>query len=113
MTKRVRQPDGWRNLRTSTTRRVGAFQSQFSTGLLGLTGGFVVGNFSGSYLGWFRSAGIWDGTILTATIVGFEGFNYLSTRACVVNSDRVERTVTSTRLGLLLGAFTDAFKVGS
>ena len=111
MTFGSRKDGGFQHQKSGWTRRVLGCKAQFGLSLLGLTGGFVTGNLTGSHLNFFRSAGIWDGFILIVSLAGLEGLNYLGSR--VPADDHGARPVVTFKLGLLLGTFTDAFKVGS
>lgn len=89
----------------------GAFRSEFGTNGLCLSGGFVTGNLFGTFLNLFRSVLVWDGAIMMVSLVAIEGLNWLSFRpGGEPDSGRGTRFF---KLGLLLGTFTDAFKVGS
>ena len=118
-------------------RRSGLVE-RFGFSLLGLSGGFVTGNLTGTGLSFLRGVGIWDGFSLILSLVTLEGLNYLGARTHVPCDPRYDhrtvRTVrfcrdvmthrkgksrraagplTTFKLGLLFGTFTDAFKVGS
>lgn len=114
MTFGSRVGGGFRHLQSGWIRRAVGFKTQFGTSLLSLTGGFVAGNLTGSHLNFFRSAGIWDGFILVVSLASLEGLNYLGTRVPPTRTPgHGARPVVAFKLGLLLGTFTDAFKVGS
>ena len=113
------------------TRRSGLVE-RFGFSLLGLSGGFVTGNLTGTGLSFLRGVGIWDGFSLVLSLVTLEGLNYLGARTRDPRYDhrfcrgvaygktrRVRKSggaagpLTTFKLGLLFGTFTDAFKVGS
>lgn len=114
MTFESRKDDRARRVTSDWTRRALGFKAQFGLSLLSLTGGFVTGNLTGSATVHFRSAGIWDGFIMIVSLAGLEGLNYLGSRVPSTRTpDHGSGPVVTFKLGLLLGTFTDAFKVGS
>lgn len=93
------------------------FVVRFGISLLGLSGGFVAGNLTGTGLSLLRGVGIWDGFSLMLTLMALEALDYSGTRTRVPRGVRrglpTAGPTTTFKLGLLFGTFTDAFKVGS
>jgi hypothetical protein len=100
-----------RHLRTVVIERMTA-RPHFGRSLFGLTGGFVIGNLFGTLLNFFRSVLVWDGFIIVTMLLAIEGLNFANFRGAYAHGRR-SRTIVTFKMGLLLGFFTDAFKVGS
>ena len=101
------------------------FQNSFATMLLSLFFGFLLANIFGTFLGILRCAAIWDGFVIFGLVVFVELIScaryqtlqpppidvvsFASTR----NRDLFWRFTNNFKIGLLLGFFVEAFKVGS
>lgn len=118
-------------------KRIHFFENHFALSIFFLFLGFVCGNLFGTFLTFFRNFANWDGTIIISTIVFIEFINYLNYTTNGTNKpiqwlsksklnlnfilltkfDYLKQTVflflNFYKIGLLLGFFTDAFKVGS
>lgn len=93
--------------------------------LLSLFFGFLLANIFGTFLGILRCAAIWDGFVIFGLVVFVELIScaryqtlqpppidvvsFASTR----NRDLFWRFTNNFKIGLLLGFFVEAFKVGS
>lgn len=107
-------------LQTVLKEKFGYFETKFSFSLFLLFLGFVFGNLFGTFLNFFRTYIIWDGFIMMLGLVSIEILNYISfnrendPRLKHLNSNHnPKRSVNFLKIGLLLGFFIDAFKVGS
>lgn len=92
------------------------FQKNFAFSIFILGFGFVCGNLFGTFLTFFRRFTSWDGTIIASTIVFIECINYLNYTQNSKNKSVIQTSfifLNFYKIGLLLGFFTDAFKVGS
>lgn len=97
-------------LQTVLKEKFGYFETKFSFSLFLLFLGFVFGNLFGTFLNFFRTYIIWDGFIMMLSLVLIEVLNYVSfTATC----HTLWRSLNFLKIGLLLGFFIDAFKVGS
>ena len=78
--------------------------------------GFICGNLFGTFLIFFRSYISWDGFIILLIILIIELINYLTYRKTFKlkkNFFYFFKFLNFYKMGLLLGFFTDSFKVGS
>nr|AYC64136.1 hypothetical protein Ycf20 [Johnson-sea-linkia profunda] len=82
--------------------------------------GLIFGNLFGTFLNFLRNEIVWDGTVLIIIILFFEFFNYLiykkkqgSFRLPFVSKRHGLVILKNFQIGILLGLFIDAFKVGS
>ena len=109
----------------SFQNRIRPFRSYFSTILLSLLFGFLLANIFGTFLGVLRNAIAWDGFVILGILFFVEVTNYLiyhplKSRSHQIAFDSAKRKkemmyriVNSFKIGLLLGFFVEAFKVGS
>ena len=93
-------------------RRFSNFRKFFTESFFFLIFGFFSGNFFGSFLATLREVLPWDGFIIISLLIGSE---FISARLLkqVGNQSFVMRSLNSWKIGVLLGFFIDAFKVGS
>ena len=84
--------------------------------------GFLSGNLFGTILGLFRELIIWDGFIIACLILVMEiisYFSYNSIQYTLNSSTRAKnklkffKKLNFFKIGLMIGFFVDAFKVGS
>lgn len=109
----------------SIQNRIRPFRRSFSIILFSLLLGFLVANIFGTFLGVLRNAIAWDGFVILGIVFFVEVTNYviyhpLKNRSQQIASDAIKtnkevtcRIVNSFKIGLLLGFFVEAFKVGS
>ena len=105
--------------------RIQLFQSSFATMLLSLLLGFLLANIFGTFLGALRCATIWDGFVIFGLVVLVEVIScarYQTLQpppvgvisfAPTKNQNLFWRLTNNFKVGLLLGFFVEAFKVGS
>ena len=105
--------------------RVLVFQKSFAPILFALFLGFLVANIFGTFLGVFRSLAIWDGFVIFGLVLFVELISYATYRIAkrqfmrIVALQSTEgkpifwRITNTFKVGLLLGFFVEAFKVGS
>lgn len=124
------------NLCTKGQIKVWLFDTTFAFSIFFLFFGFFCGNLFGTFLIFFRNYFVWDGFIIMLIILSIESINYLNYKKkhdwleknkrffnqfkfCTEPVINYEKNYTWIRclnffkIGLLLGFFTDAFKVGS
>ena len=92
------------------------FSKNFAFSIFILGFGFFCGNLFGTFLTFFRQFTSWDGTIIALTILFIESINYLNYTPYSKRKRFLKTFFTFLnfyKIGLLLGFFTDAFKVGS
>lgn len=78
--------------------------------------GFICGNLFGTFLNFFRYYICWDGFIILLIILLIELINYLTYIKIFKskkNNKNFFKFLNFYKMGLLLGFFTDSFKVGS
>nr|YP_009518896.1 hypothetical protein Ycf20 [Boodleopsis pusilla]AYC64868.1 hypothetical protein Ycf20 [Boodleopsis pusilla] len=76
--------------------------------------GLIFGNLFGTFLNFLRNEIVWDGTVLLIIILFFEFFNYcIYKKNPIKGSFRCLILLKNFQIGILLGLFIDAFKVGS
>lgn len=78
--------------------------------------GFICGNLFGTFLNYFRYYIYWDGFIILLIILLIELINYLiymKTFKLKKKNKYLKKCFNFFKMGLLLGVFTDSFKVGS
>jgi hypothetical protein len=76
--------------------------------------GFICGNLFGTFLIFFRSYIYWDGFIILLIILLIEFINYLTyIKTFKIKNKNFFKFLNFYKIGLLLGFFTDSFKVGS
>ena len=106
------------------------FEKKFTLSIFFLFLGFICGNLFGTFLNFFRTIIYWDGIIILIIILVIEFIHFLN----YANKDKLKifktlvyfkkltidikkifflQILNFYKLGLLLGFFTDAFKVGS
>lgn len=119
-----------KNFQIANQKKFYFFSKRFSFSLFCLFLGFVCGNLFGTFLNFFRHFTNWDGTIILFTILFIEFINYfnytnrfqtpkepISLTANFQTIKHVNKQIIFIlnfyKIGLLLGFFTDAFKVGS
>ena len=105
------------------------FEKKFTISIFFLFFGFVCGNLFGTFLNFFRNYTNWDGVIISSTILFIEFINYLNYKENLKKKKfklkkfknyfnikfknlQMIRVFNFYKIGLLLGFFTDAFKVG-
>lgn len=105
------------------------FQNRFSSSLFFLFFGFLLGNLFGTFLNALRSFIYWDGFIVGSVIIFIEIISYISyhkpgrsffnfwtfrvTNTLVFKRLVFWKYMNFLKIGLLVGFFIDAFKVGS
>lgn len=110
--------------------QINFFEKKFTWSIFFLFFGFICGNLFGTFLNFFRNFIYWDGIIIVITILFIEFVNFLN----YTNKYKIKilkkkfylkklnnnikkifllQLLNFYKLGLLLGFFTDAFKVGS
>nr|AYC64434.1 hypothetical protein Ycf20 [Pseudochlorodesmis sp. HV01306b] len=76
--------------------------------------GLIFGNLFGTFLNFLRNEIVWDGTVLILIILVFEFLNSLIYQKKKIKASlRCFLILKNFQIGLLLGLFIDAFKVGS
>ena len=105
--------------------RIQLFQTSFATMLLSLLLGFLLANIFGTFLGVLRCAAIWDGFVIFGLVVLIEVISSARYQilqpppvgvvsfASTGNRNLFWRLTNNFKVGLLLGFFVEAFKVGS
>jgi|SRR5579875_2636909 hypothetical protein len=105
--------------------RVLVFQKSFAPILFALFLGFLLANIFGTFLGALRSLAIWDGFVIFALVLFVELISYATYQVAKRQFTRVLslqftegkpmfwRITNNFKVGLLLGFFVEAFKVGS
>ena len=105
-------------------------EKNFAFSIFFLFLGFICGNLFGTFLTFFRYFIYWDGAIIMLTIVFIEVINFLyytkSQRKAQTFQEKSDLLLTRQpkkqsfisfvnvyKVGILIGFFTDAFKVGS
>lgn len=96
-------------------------EKNFTLALFFLFSGFLFGNIFGTFLIFIRNFVPWDGLIITLTIFFMEiisYFRYHGNGKNVFSSksrsfSKLWRNLNYFKIGLMLGFFIDAFKVGS
>lgn len=114
-----------RQVALSFQNRIRPLHHSFSTILFSLLFGFLLANLFGTFLGVLRNAIAWDGFVILGIVLFIEVTNCLAynpfnnrfqTNASAgvkLNKEVMCRIVNSFKIGLLLGFFVEAFKVGS
>ena len=77
--------------------------------------GFLSGNLFGTVLNFVRGFILWDGFIIVTFIIIIEGISYLSYKPRDFKSFSYFsiKALSFFKVGLMIGFFVDAFKVGS
>lgn len=76
--------------------------------------GFICGNLFGTFLKFFRYHINWDGFIILLIILLIEFINYLTyIKKFKLKNENSFKFLNFYKIGLLVGFFTDSFKVGS
>ena len=80
--------------------------------------GFLIGNLFGTFLNFLRNKIIWDGIILLIIILFFEFINFIIYKkknfiTSIFQNKKLLIILKNLQIGILLGFFIDAFKVGS
>ena len=88
-------------------RRFQGFQKFFSESLFFCVFGFFCGNFFGTVLTSLREIIPWDGLIIAVILLCSEFLSAQSNRRLIF------RLLNAWKIGMFLGFFIDAFKVGS
>nr|YP_009519373.1 hypothetical protein Ycf20 [Pseudocodium devriesii]AYC65406.1 hypothetical protein Ycf20 [Pseudocodium devriesii] len=96
----------------SLIRKQKNFLKSFLLSICCFYGGFLGGNLFGTFLNFLRSQIPWDGTILILILLLFEFFNFLIYTKKLLNK-KFLMIIKNIQIGVLLGFFIDAFKVGS
>ena len=106
------------------------FEKKFTLSIFFLFFGFICGNLFGTFLNFFRNVIYWDGMIILIIILVIEFIHFLNYthknklkifktllyfKKLTINIKKIFflQILNFYKLGLLLGFFTDAFKVGS
>jgi hypothetical protein len=91
-----------------------AFQKRFVQSLLFLFLGFMTGSTFGTFLGYIRPIVVWDGAIIFALLIAAEKIGkWVYQKTQTNNKTQITKFVNCLKIGLFLGFFIDAFKVGS
>ena len=100
--------------------RILNLKSQFTQFLFFLLIGFLVGNIFGTFLTFLRKICIWDGFIIFLILLFVEITNFLTYSQSQnrffsfhLNKKNIYYFLNNFKIGLMLGFFVDAFKVGS
>ena len=90
-------------------------EKNFITYIFLLFLGFICGNLFGSFLNFFRYYICWDGFIILLIILLSEFINYLTyIKIYFLKKNKTFfKFLNFYKMGVLLGIFTDSFKVGS
>ena len=115
-----------RNGRFLVSKSLQIREKNFTLALFFLFSGFLFGNIFGTFLVFIRKFVPWDGLIITITIFVMEiisYFRYHNKRNSIFNSkyrlikplsvSKLWKNLNYLKIGLMLGFFIDAFKVGS
>lgn len=114
-----------RQVAVSFQNRARPFRHSFSIILFSLLFGFLLANIFGTFLAVLRNSIPWDGFVIFGILLFVETTNWLTYRpfkgpsqqtayeAVKTNKNVMCRIVNSFKIGLLLGFFVEAFKVGS
>jgi len=101
------------------------FQTSFSSAIFFLFIGFLCGNLFGTFLSWIRTIIPWDGLIVLTLIFFIEVISYIRyhkggrsflilwTFPFYYQKRILWKSLNFLKIGLMLGFFIDAFKVGS
>ena len=101
------------------------FQTSFSSSIFFLFFGFLFGNLFGTFLTWIRTLIPWDGFIVISLLFFIEVISYIryhnAGRSFLLlwkfpfsyKKRLVWKSLNFLKIGLMLGFFIDAFKVGS
>nr|AYC64768.1 hypothetical protein Ycf20 [Boodleopsis sp. FL1161] len=73
--------------------------------------GLICGNLFGTFLNFLRNEIVWDGTVLIILILFFDFINFLVYKKKF--QELYLTVVKNYQIGILIGLFIDAFKVGS
>lgn len=93
-------------------RRFSSFRNFFTESFFFLVFGFFSGNFFGTFLSSIREVLPWDGFIIIVLLGGSEVISANLLKQSGTPSLFL-RSLNSWKIGVLLGFFIDAFKVGS
>nr|AYJ22355.1 hypothetical protein Ycf20 [Avrainvillea sp. HV04061] len=97
--------------RSKTLKKNKKFLLLIENSLLSLYFGFFIGNFFGAFLTILRSFGLWDGISILSFILFAEFCNSIIYKNIKINI--FIKILKNIKIGLLIGFFIDAFKVGS
>jgi hypothetical protein len=101
------------------------FQTSFSSAIFFLFIGFLLGNLFGTFLSWIRTLVPWDGFIVISLLFFIEIISYIryhkAGRSFLIlwkfpfsfKKRILWKSFNFLKIGLMLGFFIDAFKVGS
>jgi len=114
----------YERIKSPIQKRVFNFKSKFTSILFFLLIGFVFGNIFGTFLTFFRSICGWDGFIVFLVLIFFEFSNFLiyikprnpfyfSKFFLQLKNKNFYYILNNFKIGIMLGFFVDAFKVGS
>lgn len=125
MVKKTRLFDFFQQVLSIIQTRLVALQSNISFGLFFLFFGFLLGNLFGTFLQSIRLIFHWDGFIVGGVLFCIELLSYIMYHRkgrsffliwrvpFTFRQFKFWRSVNYLKIGLLLGFFIDAFKVGS
>lgn len=131
-----------RQLGIQSKKKLSMFRNIVALSIFALFLGFVCGNLFGTFLNYFRHFFKWDGFIISITILFIEIINYITFKTGISFENQLAdhseilqkpnlgwrtrhfkqwslnpysgiKIVNFYKIGLLLGFFIDAFKVGS
>lgn len=109
----------------SFQNRTTPFRRFFPLILFSMLFGFLLANIFGTFLEGLRNVVAWDGFVILSILLFVETTNYFTYHSSndrslqrvpttfAANKEQVCRVVNSFKIGLLLGFFVEAFKVGS
>nr|ARQ82194.1 hypothetical protein [Avrainvillea mazei] len=97
--------------RLKTLKKNKKFLILLEKSLLSLYFGFFIGNFFGAFLTILRQFGLWDGISILIFILFAEFCNSIIYKT--TKSNIFIKILKNIKIGLLIGFFIDAFKVGS
>ena len=103
-------------------KKIELFQNNFSTAIFFFFLGFLFGNLFGSLLSIFKEIVFWNGIITIIVLAFMELINYIIYHSpehvffgfnLFFEKNLLSRSLNFFKIGLMLGFFVDAFKVGS
>ena len=107
----------WSQIKNKINEKNKILKKQFLNSLIVLFFGFSFGNLFGTFISSIRNFNVWDGLIISLILLFCELVNYLLYQQNKRNSKKqineFYNLLNSFKIGLLLGFFIDAFKVGS
>lgn len=104
----------WNQIKNRIDEKNKLLKKQYLNSLILLFFGFSFGNLFGTFISSIRNFNIWDGLIISLILLFCELVNYLLYQQNLKKKiNKFYNLLNSFKIGLLLGFFIDAFKVGS